>query len=71
MAALKAAGIGCEIYYPLPLPDQQCFRQLPSASRAYPNSRAASEQTLAIPIFPELTPEQIATVVEVIVKALN
>ncbi|MEO8215498.1 MAG: DegT/DnrJ/EryC1/StrS family aminotransferase [Acidobacteriota bacterium] len=71
LAALRAESIGCEIYYPLPLPDQQCFRQLPSAARPYPNSRAASEQTLAIPIFPELTREQISTVVDAIAKALS
>jgi dTDP-4-amino-4,6-dideoxygalactose transaminase len=68
--ALRAAEIGCDIYYPLTLPDQECFRALPSAKDQFPESRAAAEQSLAIPIFPELRPEQIEEVVETIAKAL-
>jgi dTDP-4-amino-4,6-dideoxygalactose transaminase len=63
MAHLKSAGIGCEVYYPLTLPQQECFRDVPGAQDRYPNSEAAAEQTLAIPIFPELTEEQIGEVV--------
>jgi dTDP-4-amino-4,6-dideoxygalactose transaminase len=68
---LRAAEIGCDIYYPLTLPDQECFRALPSAQDQYPESRAAAEQSLAIPIFPELRPEQIEEVVDTIGKGLN
>jgi dTDP-4-amino-4,6-dideoxygalactose transaminase len=67
---LRSVAIGCEIYYPLTLPQQECFRGLPSASDPYPNSDAAAEQTLAIPVFPELKEEQIAEVVQEIRKAL-
>jgi len=72
MGRLKSAGIGCEIYYPLTLPQQECFRHsVPTARDPYPNSDAAAQQTLAIPIFPELTREQLAEVVREIVKGLD
>jgi len=70
MNYLKGAGIGCEVYYPLTLPQQECFREVPSASDAYPKSNAAAEQTLAIPIFPELTEAQLHEVVDAIAAAL-
>lgn len=70
MDHLKRAGIGCEVYYPLTLPQQECFSDVPSASEPYPNSELAAEQTLAIPIFPELTRDQQAEVVQEIARAL-
>jgi dTDP-4-amino-4,6-dideoxygalactose transaminase len=68
---LRSVSIGCEVYYPLTLPQQECFRDVPGASDPYPNSDTAAEQTLAIPIFPELKEEQIAEVVQEIAKALE
>jgi dTDP-4-amino-4,6-dideoxygalactose transaminase len=69
MAHLKSAGIGCEIYYPRTLPQQECFAYL-NAGR-FPNSELAAEQSLAIPVYPELTREQIEQVVAEIRKALG
>src|SRR5439155_21135222 len=71
MEHLKSAGIGCEIYYPLTLPQQECFAGVPGASEPYPNSEAAAAQTLAIPIFPELTKDQQAEVVQEILAAVS
>ncbi len=68
---LRSVSIGCEIYYPLTLPQQECFRDVPGASDRYPNSELAAEQTLAIPVFPELKEEQIHEVVSEIAKALG
>ena len=70
MEHLKSKSIGCEVYYPLTLPQQECFAGVPSASEPYPNSDAAAAQTLAIPIFPELTSDQQAEVVQEITRAL-
>jgi dTDP-4-amino-4,6-dideoxygalactose transaminase len=71
MNHLKGAGIGCEVYYPLTLPQQDCFANVPSSRDAFPNSDLAADQTLAIPIYPELTEAQLAEVVREIGKGLG
>jgi dTDP-4-amino-4,6-dideoxygalactose transaminase len=70
MEHLKSRQIGCEVYYPLTLPQQECFKALPGAAERFANSELASDQTLAIPVFPELREEQIAEVVKETVAAL-
>lgn len=65
-AFLKSKGIGTEIYYPVSLHEQECFRKLGYSSSDFPRSRAAAQQVLALPVFPELTDEQRACVVSAI-----
>jgi dTDP-4-amino-4,6-dideoxygalactose transaminase len=63
-AHLAKAGVGAEIYYPLPLHMQQCFAYLDHKPDDFPESLRASGESLALPIYPELEQGQLQYVVD-------
>jgi dTDP-4-amino-4,6-dideoxygalactose transaminase len=62
--ALKARNIGCSIYYPIPLHEQECFQYLGYDPEDCPVSHNCSKRVLALPIYPEITCDQQKYVVD-------
>ncbi|MBW1984623.1 MAG: DegT/DnrJ/EryC1/StrS family aminotransferase, partial [Deltaproteobacteria bacterium] len=67
-AFLLDCKIGTDIYYPVPLHLQECFKYIGYKTGDFPVAEMAANHTLAIPVYPELSPDQQAYVVEKITE---
>ncbi len=70
-AYLTSVGIGSEVYYPMPLHQQECFRSLGYRDGAFPRAERAAREALAIPIYGELADEQLRAVVAAVARYIN
>jgi UDP-2-acetamido-2-deoxy-ribo-hexuluronate aminotransferase len=63
---LTEHGVGTEVYYPRPLSQQPCLRSLPGARHPVPVASAASRRAVALPLYPDLTHEQVDRVCDLV-----
>ena len=68
-AKLAEAGIGSAVYYPMPLHQQECFAYLAHKEGDFPQSERACKEVLALPVYPELKPEEVVHVAKTLLTA--
>ena len=70
-ARLAARGVASGIHYPIPIHLQPAYRELGRARGSYPKTEAAAERILSLPMYPELSDEQITYVVDSLAEAVR
>jgi dTDP-4-amino-4,6-dideoxygalactose transaminase len=62
MQQLSSRGIGCLIHYPVPIHLQEAYRSLGLVNGSFPQAEAWANESLSLPMFPDMTPDQVSTV---------
>ncbi len=70
LRALEERGIGCGVHYPVPVHLQEAYAGLGHRRGSFPISELTSDEFISLPMFPELTPEQIETVAHAVKDCL-
>lgn len=68
---LGQKGVGCGVHYPVPVHLQEAYRDLGYEPGAFPVAERCATEFLSLPMFPELTPAQVDTVVQAVKEALD
>jgi len=69
-AGLQARGVGTAVYYPVPLHLQECFASLDHRAGEFPHAEAAARESLALPIYGELTADQQSHVIRALAETI-
>jgi dTDP-4-amino-4,6-dideoxygalactose transaminase len=70
-SALNAQGIGCGVYYPVPLHLQECFKAQGGEPGDLPISEQLCRESLSLPVFDQMTDAQVAEVAQAVIRALE
>jgi len=68
--ALAAEGIGSNVHYPIPVHLQEGYSHLGYAKGAFPGAEFVAAHELSLPIYPEITDEQVKAVIDVVGRAV-
>ncbi|MEZ6060456.1 MAG: DegT/DnrJ/EryC1/StrS family aminotransferase [Planctomycetaceae bacterium] len=71
MQSLRSEQVGCAIYYPIPLHQQKCFEYLGYSEGDFPESERAAQEVLSLPIFAELTDDQLHRVADALMNSVR
>jgi dTDP-4-amino-4,6-dideoxygalactose transaminase len=71
LGEMKSRGIGCGVHYPIPLHLQPAYAHLGRHEGDYPHAEAAARQVLSLPMYPELTDDQIERVSRTLLEVLE
>lgn len=71
LAAMTEKGVSCAIHYPVPIHLQDCYRGLGRGPGSFPVAEKCANEALSLPMFPELTPVEIARVAETLKSVLT
>jgi dTDP-4-amino-4,6-dideoxygalactose transaminase len=68
---MKANGIGAGVHYPVPLHLQPAYRHLSYREGDFPQAEMCAREVLSLPMYPELTDEQLQTVSRVLLEGMG